>query len=157
MEEIKKMARMHSRKRGKAGSTKPAKKEVHSWVKYKSKEVELLVVKYAKEGLTPSRIGIRLRDTYGIPDIKMIAKKSVTEILAERKLLQDLPEDLLALIKRSIIIRKHMEENIHDYPGKRGLQMTDAKINRLVKYYKKTGKIAADWKFDPKRASFYLE
>lgn len=148
---------MHSRKRGKAGSTKPAKKVVPSWVNYKSKEVELLVVKYAKEGLTPSRIGIQLRDTYGIPDVKLIAKKSVTEILAERKLLHALPEDVLALIKKSIIIRKHLGENIHDYPAKRGLQLTESKINRLVKYYKRTGRIAVDWKFDQKRASFYLE
>ncbi|MFH1770360.1 MAG: 30S ribosomal protein S15 [archaeon] len=151
------MARMHSRKRGKAGSTKPAKKEIPSWVKYKSKEVELLVVKYAKEGLTPSRIGIRLRDTYGIPDVKMIVKKSISEILGDRKLLHELPEDLLALIKRSIQIRKHLVENIHDYPAKRGLQLTDAKINRLIKYYKRSGRIAVTWKFDPKRASFYLE
>ncbi|MFH1589660.1 MAG: 30S ribosomal protein S15 [archaeon] len=151
------MARMHSRKRGVSGSTKPANLEASSWVKYKSKEVELLVVKYAKEGLTPSGIGLRLRDTYGIPDVKLITKKSVTEILKDKKLTKDIPEDLMALIRKSILVRKHLEENKHDFPAKRGMQLTDSKIHRLTKYYKRTGRLPASWKFDAKRASFYLE
>ena len=148
---------MHSRKRGQAGSTKPAKKVVPSWVSYKPKEIELLVVKYAKEGLTSSKIGIRLRDAYGIPDVKLITKKSISMILDERKLLKDLPEDMIALIKKSILLRKHLEENRHDQPAKRGLTLTDSKIGRLAKYYKKSGKLSVDWKFDPSRASFYLD
>ncbi|MFC2134858.1 30S ribosomal protein S15 [Bacteroidota bacterium] len=151
------MARMHSRKRGKAGSTKPAKKVLPSWVKYKSKEVELLVVKYAKEGMTASEVGIRLRDRYGIPDVKLVVGKTISAILKDKNLLKDIPEDLLALIKKSILVRKHLEENKHDMPAKRGLQLTDSKINRLIKYYKGTGRLPAEWKFDPKRASFYLE
>ena len=43
------MARMHSRKRGKAGSKKPMKKVLPLWVRYKAKELELLIVKLAKE------------------------------------------------------------------------------------------------------------
>ncbi|NQU98173.1 30S ribosomal protein S15 [Candidatus Woesearchaeota archaeon] len=151
------MARMHSRKRGVSGSTRPARKQSPSWVKYKTKEVELLIVKYSKEGLTPSKVGIRLRDIYGIPDIKLITKRSITEILKERKLQKDIPEDMMALIKKSIFVRKHLEENKHDQPAKRGLTLTDSKIHRLSKYYKKTGRLPTDWKFDPKRASFYLE
>ena len=151
------MARMHSRKRGVSGSTKPAVKKIPSWVTYKAKEVELLVVKYAKEGKSASEIGIRLRDAYGIPDVKLVTKKTITKILEEKSLTKDIPEDLLALIKRSIMIRKHLETNKHDEPAKRGLILTDSKIARLIKYYKKSGKLASDWKFDPKRASFYLE
>ena len=49
---------MHARKRGKSGSKKPVSNKVPSWVRYKTKEVEALVVKYAKKGLTPARIGI---------------------------------------------------------------------------------------------------
>lgn len=151
------MARMHSRKKGKSGSTKPAKKVIPSWVKYKPKEIELLVVKYAKEGLAPSSIGVKLRDGYGIPDVKMITGKSVSEILNEKDLLKDLPEDLMALIKKSILVNKHLEENKQDKTAKRGVQLTISKINRLVKYYRGTGRIAADWKFDPKKATMYLD
>ena len=39
------MARMHSRKRGKHGSKKPAKKTSPPWIRYKPKEVELLIAK----------------------------------------------------------------------------------------------------------------
>ncbi len=151
------MARMHSRKRGVSGSTKPSKKTVPSWVKYKGKEVEILVVKYFKEGKSPSQIGLYLRDVYGIPDVKLLTKKSVTTILGERKLLPEIPEDLMALITKFIFLTKHMEENKHDMPGKRGLQLTEAKINRLIKYYKASGKLPADWKFDQKKARLYLE
>lgn len=151
------MARMHSRKKGKSGSTKPVKMTNPSWVKYTPKEVELLVVKYAKEDMTPSQIGTRLRDSYGIPDVKTITKKSITEILDKKNLIKDIPEDLMALIKKSILINQHLEENKQDMPAKRGLQLTNSKINRLTKYYKKIGRLPADWKFDPNKARFYLE
>ncbi|NQV08340.1 30S ribosomal protein S15 [Candidatus Woesearchaeota archaeon] len=151
------MARMYSRKKGKSGSTKPIVKKQPTWVRYKEKEVEMLVVKLGKEGNSPSQIGITLRDSYGIPDVKLICKKSVTVILAEKKLLSKVPNDLVDLIRRSIDIRKHMESNKKDMTAKRGLQLTESKINRLAKYYKKTGKIGMDWKYDPKRASFLIE
>ena len=111
------MARMHSRARGKSGSTKPVKKVVSSWITYKPKEVELLVIKCAKEGLTSSQIGIKLRDAYGIPDVKLMTKKTITAILHEKDIKKDIPEDLMALIKKSILIRKHLEDNKHDQPA----------------------------------------
>ena len=83
---------MHSRKKGKSGSTKPLKKENYSWMNYKAKEIELLVIKLAKEGNQTSKIGLILRDTYGIPDVKSITKKSISEILDKKKLLPKLPE-----------------------------------------------------------------
>ena len=81
------MARMHSRKKGKSASTKPVKKAIPSWSRYKAREVELLVLKLAKEGKTSSQIGIVLRDMYGVVDVKIITKKSITDILREKKLL----------------------------------------------------------------------
>ena len=151
------MARMHSRKRGKSGSKNPVKKTVPSWVRYKANEVELLIVKLAKEGNTASQIGIQLRDGYGIPDVKIITKKTITKILAEKKLLKELPEDLMALIRKNVLVRKHLENNHKDMVGKRGLQLADSKIKRLVDYYKKSGRIAADWKYDPKKLKLLIE
>lgn len=148
---------MHSRKRGKSSSTKPSKKALPAWVKYKPKEVELLIVKYAKEGKTASQIGLYLRDEYGIPDVKLITQKSITKILEEKKLAKDIPEDMMALIKKAVMVRKHLEENAKDMPAKRGLQLTEAKIMRLVKYYKSTKKLPADWKYDPKKVRLYVE
>lgn len=114
------MAKRYSRSHGKSGSTKPENKSVPSWLRYKGKEIELLVVKLAKEGLTPSQIGMHLRDTYGVPDIKLVADKSITKILAEKKLEGELPEDLMAVIRKSVSITKHLEENKQDKTAKRG-------------------------------------
>jgi len=150
------MARMHSRKRGLSGSTKPAKKTVPSWTRYKAKEVELLVVKLSKEGKSTSEIGIILRDTYGIPDVKIITKKSVSKILAEKNLLSELPEDLMAVIRKNVLIRKHMENNKKDMTGKRGLRLADSKIKRLVDYYKKSGKLDKSWKYDPEKLKLII-
>ena len=131
------MARMHARKRGKSGSKKPVSNKVPSWVRYKTKEVEALVVKYAKKGLTPARIGIVLRDQYGIPDVRKITKKRITKILEENKLTKELPYDLLDLMKRASGVYKHLEVHKKDLHSKRGLHLIEAKILRLVKYLKR--------------------
>ena len=144
------MARMHSRDKGNSGSTKPARKTVPSWTRYKGKEVELLVVKLGKDGKTPSQIGLILRDTYGIPDVKTLAKKKISKILEEKKLLPKLPEDLTELIRKIIGLRKHFEANKQDMSALRGIQLTESKIKRLAKYYKKTRKLPLDWKYDEK-------
>jgi len=151
------MARMHSRRKGKAGSKRPARKGTPSWVRYKSKEIEMLIGKLAKQGKTPSQIGLILRDKYGIPDINEIMGKKITKILEEKELMSKLPEDLLALIKKSIKLRRHLEENNKDESAKRGVILTESKIKRLIKYYKKTGKIEEDWKFHPERVRMYIE
>jgi len=151
------MARMHSRKKGKAGSKRPVEKKVPSWMRYKGKEIEMLVTKLAKDGKSPSQIGLILRDTYGIPDIKVAMGKKLTKVLEEKKLLSKLPEDLLALIKKSVKLRKHIESNHKDEGSKRGLILTESKIKRLVKYYKKIGKLEEGWKYNPDRVRMYLE
>jgi small subunit ribosomal protein S15 len=151
------MARKYSRKRGKSGSKKPVKKSVPLWLRYKPVEVELLISKLAKEGKNSSEIGIMLRDTYGIPDVKTLCKKKISDILEEKNLASEIPEDLLSLIRRSVVIIKHLESNRKDETAKRGLTITESKIKAVVKHYKKTGKLASDWKFDPKRAGFYTK
>ncbi len=150
------MARMHSRKRGKSGSKKPAKK-VPSWAPFQEKEVEKLIVKYGKAGKTTSEIGIILRDSYGIHNVKALTGKSITSLLQENKLVKALPEDILSLIRRMIAIKQHREKNKQDMTALRGLQLTEAKIRRLVKYYQRSGRLALDWKFDPDRLKMYLE
>jgi small subunit ribosomal protein S15 len=151
------MARMHSRKRGKSGSTKPIKKTAPSWAKAKTREVELLIAKFAKEGKTSSQIGVALRDAYGIPDVRIISGKTITQIMQEKSLAPKIPEDLMALIKKAVLLRKHLEANHKDMPAKRGLQLTESKINRLVKYLKKNKKLEETWKYDPESIRLYIE
>ena len=151
------MARMHSRRKGKSGSTKPTEMVLHSWIRYKPKEVELLIVKLAKKGMSPSKIGMKLRDTYGIPDVKLITGKKITKILEEKDLLAEFPEDLMALLQKVVALKKHIKENKKDKVAKRGLTLTESKVRRLVKYYKRIGRIPQDWKYQPKKVSLLVE
>jgi small subunit ribosomal protein S15 len=151
------MARMYSRARGKSGSKKPVGKSSYSWVSYKPKEIEMLIVKMAKEGKSAAQIGLVMRDSYGVPNVRGILKKKISELLAEKKLLPELPEDVLALIKRDILIMKHMAANKQDMAAKRGKLITESKINRLVKYYKAKGRIPETWKFNPENAGMFVE
>ena len=151
------MARMYSRAKGKAGSKRPLTKVKPTWIRLKPKEIELLVVKLAKEGNSPSKIGIILRDTYGVPDVEFLTNKKITIILAEKKLLKKFPEDLASLIKKVSILKKHMEENKKDTSALRGLQITESKIKKLVKYYKGQKKIPVEWKYDRKKVSLVVE
>ena len=147
---------MHSRKRGKAGSKRPVHINV-GWVSYKPKEVELIITKLAKEGNAPSVIGMILRDTYGIPDTEALVGKKITAVLAEKKSMPAIPEDLMSLIKKYILIQKHLGKNKKDMPGLRGLQLTESKIRRLVKYYKRTGRLDQSWTYDPDKIRLLIE
>ena len=151
------MARMHSRKKGKHGSKKPAKKTAPSWIRYKGKDVELLIAKLVKDGKTTSQIGILLRDTYGIPNVYALCGKSIGAILKEKKIMPEVPEDMTAMFKRYAAIKKHIENNKHDETAARGLHLAESKINRLVKYYKRTNRIPETWKFDADRMGFFAE
>lgn len=150
------MARSYSGAKGKAGSKRPIKRIVASWSRYGAKEVEMLILKLNKEGQVPSQIGLHLRDVYGIADVKTLCKKSITQILSDKKVLNPMPEDLMALLKKLILIKKHLEENKQDKVSLRGLQITESKIRSLVKYYKRTGRIAKDWTYDVNKAKLYV-
>ncbi|MBS3163283.1 30S ribosomal protein S15 [Candidatus Woesearchaeota archaeon] len=150
------MARMHSRKKGKSGSKKPSKQVKPTWIRYKEKEIEQIILKLVKEEKTTSQIGVILRDSYGIPDVQVILNKKISQILKENKVLGNIPEDLVALIKKEITISKHLENNKKDIPAKRGLELTESKIHRLSKYYKKSGRIPKDWKYDRSKAKLLI-
>ncbi len=151
------MARMHSGARGRAGSLRPENRTKPTWLRYSEKEIELLVLKLSKEGLKPSQIGMHLRDSYGIPDVSIITGKPITKILKEKGITSKVPEDLQALLKTTIAIRKHLESNKKDNTAKRGLQLAESKIRRLVKHYKKTKVLSKDWNYDPENVRLYLE
>ena len=151
------MARMYSRKKGKSSSTKPVNKVKPSWVRYSAKEIEQLVIKLGKSGKSTSSIGIILRDTYGVPDVKVITKKRITKILEENKISFKLPENVTNLIKKDIALIAHLDDNKKDMPGKRGHTLTESKIRRLAKYYKRKEVLQADWKYDLERARLLVK
>ncbi|HDI72834.1 MAG TPA: 30S ribosomal protein S15 [Candidatus Altiarchaeales archaeon] len=146
------MARMHARKKGKSGSKHPLRTAKPDFVAYDQSEIEELIVKLAKEGNSPSMIGIILRDQYGIPSVKEVTEKKIGYFLKKNKLAPEIPEDLQNLIKKAINLRKHLERNAKDKHNKRGLQLIESKIHRLSKYYRRKGRLAKDWRYEPEKA-----
>ena len=151
------MARMHSRKKGQSGSTKPVVKTVPSWVKYTAKEIELLIGKFAKDGKSSSQIGLYLRDEYGIPDVKLLVGKTISQVVTDKGLAKKLPEDVMSLMNRVLAIKAHLDNNKKDQPARRGLTLTESKILRLVKYYKTTGRIDKSWNYNPNEIKMNIE
>src|SRR5215210_8115762 len=89
-----KMARIHVQTHGKSHSIRPTSKEPAPWISQSRDQVSALVVDLAKEGLSPSEIGLRLRDEHNIPLAKPVLGKSLTKVLIENNIMSEMPEDL---------------------------------------------------------------
>ena len=68
---------------------KTSKIEKPVWLKYTKEEVKAIVLKLADKGLTAEKIGLTLRDQYGIPKAKIYNLK-ISKILKEQNKLVDL-------------------------------------------------------------------
>ena len=93
------MARMHARRKGKSGSKHPLVSESPAWVPLTATEIEGQIVKMAKDGNNSAKIGLILRDQYGVPDVKLATGKSITAIMKENNVMSSLPEDLSNLTR----------------------------------------------------------
>ncbi|MEK6931342.1 MAG: 30S ribosomal protein S15 [Thermoproteota archaeon] len=141
------MGRLHTHRHGKSHTIRPATLRVPSWITLSTKEIEELVVKYSKDGLTPSQIGLKLRDQHSIPLIKPITKKSIGKILEENDLQAEMPEDLDNIVKKAVGLQKHLKTNKGDNRNVRSLELIEAKVHRLSVYYKRIDRIPKTWKY----------
>ena len=151
------MARMHTRRKGISCSKRPMISENPAWVPLNATEIEDIVVKLAKDGVTSAKIGLILRDQYGVPNVKLATGKTVTQIMDEKGVAPSLPEDLSNLMRRAISLNVHLKHNRGDVSNKRGLNMIEAKIRRLERYYKRNGILPADWKYSLSKAELMLK
>ncbi|XHH07701.1 MAG: 30S ribosomal protein S15 [Candidatus Bathyarchaeia archaeon] len=146
---------MPKQEKGKSHSIRPVSRRPPSWCKYQPEEVEAFVIKLAKEGHTLSAIGTILRDQYAIPLVKPITGKSVSDIIKSANLSPSMPEDLGNLMKKAQALAVHMEKNKKDLHNKRNMQVIEARIHKLSRYYKREGKVAKNWKYEAKIASVF--
>ncbi|KAI8564641.1 hypothetical protein RHMOL_Rhmol03G0196700 [Rhododendron molle] len=142
------MGRMHSRGKGISASALPYKRTPPSWLKISSQDVEENICKFAKKGMTPSQIGVILRDSHGIAQVKSVTGSKILRILKAHGLAPEIPEDLYHLIKKAVAIRKHLERNRKDKDSKFRLILVESRIHRLARYYKKTKKLPPVWKYN---------
>jgi len=114
------------------------------------------IIKLAKQGKSKSEIGMILRDTYGIPSVRFITKKRIAKILKANGLIPKLPEDITALVKKDIKLVKHLDSNKKDMTVWRGLIITESKINKLAKYYKRNNMLPKDWAYNREQAKLLV-
>merc|ERR1711865_312296 len=82
----KNMGRLHSKGKGIARRSLPYKRTAPSWVKQSAGECVKEICAMAKKGFTPSQIGVVLRDSHGIPQVKMVAGNKIVRILRSQGL-----------------------------------------------------------------------
>ncbi|KAL4424983.1 hypothetical protein ABPG77_002868 [Micractinium sp. CCAP 211/92] len=151
------MGRMHSNGKGKSRSALPYKRTPPSWLKIAPSEVSDMIGKMAKKGMTPSQIGVLLRDSHGIAQVKSVTGSKILRILKGQGLAPELPEDLYFLIKKAVAMRKHLEANRKDKDGKFHLILVESRIHRLARYYKKSKKLPPNWKYESATASALVQ
>ncbi|MBN1678201.1 MAG: 30S ribosomal protein S15 [Candidatus Thermoplasmatota archaeon] len=151
------MSRMHSSKRGSSGSKRPLVTESPKWVQQTPEEVSELVATLAGEGMSMAKIGLVLRDQHAVPNVRLLTGKSIKEILEEKGVKSELPDDLQALMKRAVAMSGHVKKNPKDLHNLRGRHLLESKIRRLVKYYKREGIIPQTWNYSLETAALEVE
>jgi len=144
---------MHSGGKGISKSSLPYKRSPASWVKASPESVEEHVNKLAKRGLTPSQIGVILRDSNGIAQVKSVTGNKILRILKKSGLAPAIPEDLYMLIKKAVAVRKHLDRNKKDKDSKFRLILIESRIHRLSRYYRATRKLEPNFKYQSATAS----
>eukprot|EP01113_Clastostelium_recurvatum_P036773 TRINITY_DN529_c0_g1_i1.p2 TRINITY_DN529_c0_g1~~TRINITY_DN529_c0_g1_i1.p2 ORF type:complete len:152 (+),score=54.21 TRINITY_DN529_c0_g1_i1:726-1181(+) len=147
------MGRMHAPGKGISSSALPYRRTPPTWLKTSPQEVVDHVCKLAKKGLTPSQIGLILRDSHGIAQVKNVTGNKIVRILKSNGLAPTIPEDLYQLIKKAVSVRKHLEKNLRDKDSKFRLILVESRIHRLARYYKTRGTLPPTWKYESSSAS----
>jgi small subunit ribosomal protein S15 len=127
------------------------------WIDYSTEEIEELILKLNKEGNSTSKIGVILRDQYGIPDVKLVTGMKITQVLEKHEQAPEYPEDLMNLIRKAVNVRDHLQENPKDLHTRRGLQVMESQIRRLAKYYVREGVLPEGWRYEPKKAALLVK
>ena len=109
---------------------KQTEKAKPDWVKMKPAEISKLVLSLHKEGHSPAKIGLILRDEHGIPRAKLLGKK-ITHILKEEK---QTPKTTVSYIEENKAnLEKHIAKNKHDYSALKSLHKKLWDLNRAKK------------------------
>ncbi len=150
------MAKMHTRRKGKAGSKRPVRTEPPKWSNSNKEEIETIVAQLASQGKSSSEIGMTLRNRYGVPDASLVTGKKIVAVMKEKNLAPKVPEDIHNLIVNVLELKKHIDKNPKDVHNKRALNNMVSKIRRLEKYYHREGVLPADWKYSIQKSEMLI-
>jgi len=103
------------------------------WLKYTEDEVKEIILKIAEKNpeMTAEKIGLVLRDSYGIPNVKIYGFK-ISEVLKKSGKYES--PDLKNLTKKAENLKKHTGIHKHDQRTKRALIITKAKLKKITEY-----------------------
>jgi small subunit ribosomal protein S15 len=127
------------------------------WSSLNPREIEGRIVELGKNEKSTSEIGMILRDQYAVPDVKIATGKTVSRILVEHMIKPEIPEDLQSLIKTALSLKKHIDVYRKDLKAKRNLSLTESKIRRLMKYYRREERLPEGWKYSLDQAKLMFE
>merc|ERR1712099_67444 len=75
------MGRMHSGGKGISASAIPYSRTAPAWLKTTPEQVVEQICRLAKKGATPSQIGVVLRDSHGVAQVKIVTGNKILRIL----------------------------------------------------------------------------
>lgn len=101
-----------------ASSALPYRRAPPTWLKTTPEEVVEQIVKLARKGLTPSQIGVTLRDSHGIPQVRFVTGNKILRILKAQGTPSLLNSKLFlahALCLRILLLLSYFYYHYHDY------------------------------------------
>jgi len=111
--------------------TKKSELDKPVWLKYSEEEVKSIILKLANKGLTSEKIGLTLRDQYGIPKVKLYNLK-IKKVIEEKGKFEE-PTIKNLEIKLDKIV-KHYKKNKGDKKAERSMIITKAKFKKIKEY-----------------------
>jgi small subunit ribosomal protein S15 len=151
------MSRIHSGRKGRAGSHRPYPLVKPDWVTASSEEVVAQAVQLSKGGRTAALVGQMLRDGSAVPSVRAVTGKRLGAVLAENGLKPEIPDDLQSLLKRVVHLQRHLETHPNDLANKRGLTLLESRIRRLARYYRQHRRIPEGWRYSAAGAALQVE
>jgi small subunit ribosomal protein S15 len=107
------------------------KMEKPVWLKYTEEEVKAIILKLGNKGLTSEKIGLTLKDQYGIPKTKIYGFK-IKEVLKEKGKYEDSNiKNLKASVEK---VQAHYKKHKGDKKAERSLTITKAQLKKREEY-----------------------
>ena len=103
----------------------------------KVEDITKIVVELAKTEKSPAKIGLILKEKYGVEKAKILGKK-ITQILKENNVEYD--DDLAIINQKIAVLEKHWKNNKQDKRSNRELVKFIGLRKKLMKYKNKKSK-----------------
>ncbi|MCI4353806.1 MAG: 30S ribosomal protein S15 [Thermoplasmata archaeon] len=151
------MSRIHSGHKGRSGSHRPFPLSKPTWVTMEKTEIVEEAVKLSKGGLSGAQVGTVLRDAFGVPSVRAVTGTRMAKLLNENGVKPEIPEDLQALLKRVVHLQRHLKTHGKDLSNRRGLNLMEARIRRLARYYRQRKLLPENWSYTAATAVLQVE